>query len=217
MAPAVYPGWTVRVYYNSSVPLPVLYELRGLDVEVVDMSSSPLPAMQWRFLPMDDAEVSHFIVRDADSRLSVRERDAVKEWMQSGRAFHMMRDHPHHRLQFMGGMWGATGGAVPEMGTKIRDFNRGGRFSNAWGKEQNFLNAVLTRFLNANNSLNHDAFYCERRFVGLTLGFPTARLTEDHVGSIYGAGNHRLTGCPSTSADCKSPLSCRRSPANTFG
>ena len=163
IAHVLYKKWTIRIYYDSSVSLSAIYELRGLDVELVDMSSSLLPAMQWRFLPMDDQEVSHFIVRAADSRLNARESAVVNEWVVSGKAFHTMRNHtmrnhtmrnhPRHNLHFMRGMWGAKGGAIPDMQTEMKNFNSDGTHSNAWDKDQNFLDAVLPRFVNANNTL----------------------------------------------------------------
>ncbi|HPC77997.1 MAG TPA: hypothetical protein PK811_06665, partial [bacterium] len=45
--------------------------------------------------------------RDTDSRLNPREADAVEEWIESGKSFHIMRDHPQHNVPICGGMWGA--------------------------------------------------------------------------------------------------------------
>ena len=49
-------------------------------------------------------------VRDADSRVSPREAAAVAEWVRSGVAAHVMRDHPNHQFVMNSGMWGAVGG-----------------------------------------------------------------------------------------------------------
>ena len=46
------------------------------------------------------------IVRDTDSRLGIREKLAVDEWLDSGKKLHIMRDHPYHRVPMLGGMWG---------------------------------------------------------------------------------------------------------------
>ena len=40
--------------------------------------------MFWRYYIADDASVDRYLVRDADSRLSVREARAVEEWILSG-------------------------------------------------------------------------------------------------------------------------------------
>ena len=62
----------------------------------------------WRFLPSLDPQVSVFLSRDLDSRVTAREVAAVKEWLQSGRPLHAMRDHPSHRAAMMAGAWGGN-------------------------------------------------------------------------------------------------------------
>ncbi len=62
----------------------------------------------WRFEPLKDDSIERFIVRDTDSRLNVREADAVKEWENSDLNFHIMRDHVQHKVPICGGLWGAT-------------------------------------------------------------------------------------------------------------
>ncbi len=69
--------------------------------------------MFWRFLAADDQRADAAIFRDVDSRISEREAHAVQEWLASGRAFHIMRDHPRHWRPMMGGMWGVRPGALP--------------------------------------------------------------------------------------------------------
>ena len=54
-----------------------------------------------------DPQVSIFISRDLDSRITAREVAAVTEWLQSGKALHAMRDHPWCIAVLMAGAWGA--------------------------------------------------------------------------------------------------------------
>jgi hypothetical protein len=46
-----------------------------------------------RFLAIDDPTIAVTIVRDVDSRFSVRELLAVNQWLSSEQYFHCMRDH----------------------------------------------------------------------------------------------------------------------------
>ena len=63
--------------------------------------------MMWRFLVVNDVTVSRFIVRDADSRLILRDATEVEHWIQSGKTFHCIRDHPGHSgWPISGGLWG---------------------------------------------------------------------------------------------------------------
>ena len=44
--------------------------------------------------------------RDLDALIVPREIAAVKDWIKSGKALHIMRDHPLHKTAILGGMWG---------------------------------------------------------------------------------------------------------------
>lgn len=57
----------------------------------------------WRYLPLADPLVQEFHSRDLDSRPSMREMDAVREFQESPAAtFHIMRDHKQHRAPILG-------------------------------------------------------------------------------------------------------------------
>ena len=58
----------------------------------------------------DDPTVEFALVRDVDSRPTVRELLAVNEWVSSGLKFHTIRDHLQHRVPVMGGMFGMRRG-----------------------------------------------------------------------------------------------------------
>jgi hypothetical protein len=137
LAPAIYPGWTLRFYCSPDVA--IVDELRALGADVRIMAAPARYAgLFWRFLPVADAALHHVIIRDADSRLNVREKSAVDAWIASSQPFHVMRDHPHHRhAAIMGGMWGCRGGSIPDIADRI------GRFANVPAKHED------TRFLNA--------------------------------------------------------------------
>ena len=112
LQPKIYPGWTCRFYIDETVPLSVINKLKSngeTKSELVLMPPSDGNyGLFWRFEPLKDKTIERFIVRDSDSRLNVREAAAVKEWEESGKEFHIMRDHPQHGAKICGGMWGAT-------------------------------------------------------------------------------------------------------------
>ena len=47
--------------------------------------------------------LSLFICRDTDSLVIDREREALREWMDSDSMIHVMRDHPGHWEYILGG------------------------------------------------------------------------------------------------------------------
>lgn len=129
MAPHIFEGWQVVVYYDSTVPFKVLQELNTYRVTLIDASGYQAQGLKtgyfWRFLVNDIAE--RWIVRDADSRLSVRDLTAVEEWERSGKTWHCIRDDVAHftfkdgtpKMVTTGG-WGGFKTGV-NMAKEIRD------------------------------------------------------------------------------------------------
>jgi len=116
LQPKVYPGWVCRFFIAADVPGNIIDELKSLGCEIV-LTKRPgtyRKARYWRIGVAFDPSVSHYIIRDCDSRINEREADAVKEWLLSGKSFHIMRDHKKHTAPIMGGMWGAVHGFWPE-------------------------------------------------------------------------------------------------------
>ena len=115
-----WPTWSLRICHDNLVPNKMLSVLRSLDVNLVPKSAGvhahDHAGHLWRFIVLEDANVTRYLVRDADARLSKRDKRAVDEWIQSGLYFHVMRDHPQHVNEILAGMWGAVGGLIrPQM------------------------------------------------------------------------------------------------------
>lgn len=51
----------------------------------------------------------------------IREVDAVNVWINSSKIGHIMRDHPHHGVQMLAGMWGIKSGKAQTLIKKFRD------------------------------------------------------------------------------------------------
>jgi len=109
----VFPGWTLRIYYERSTVDPEPF--RKLGCETAEQARSRIHSgMFWRFLAAWDTVAERAIFRDSDSRLNVREAAAVRDWEESGLDAHCMKDHPHHScLPMSGGMWGIKCGVLP--------------------------------------------------------------------------------------------------------
>ncbi len=113
-----YEGWIVRVHYNNTVPENIVEWLKSQDnVELVHHNSQKSKASNtfWRFedLFIKDATV---LVRDVDSRFSKREVKCVEEWLNSSQDFHIIRDHKHHLVPIMAGMFGCRNNCLEYIG-----------------------------------------------------------------------------------------------------
>lgn len=180
LAQEIYPGWICRFYCGESVPGNYLTELSAIgSCEIVHMAEDgDWRGMFWRFAPAAEDDVEVMLSRDCDSRLSMREKVAVDEWLNSGYGFHIMRDHPFHGAKILGGMWGVKHGVLPQMKELIRRFPS----ENRWQTDQDFLaRDIYPRVFT--NAMVHDNF----RFMAAEepVEFPVAREGYEFVGQVF--------------------------------
>jgi len=178
-----YPGWTCRYYIGKSVPEDITEQLKKFEnTEVFLMSEQgDWTGMFWRFFAASDPEVSIMISRDCDSRLNKRESAAVKEWVESDKSFHIMRDHPFHGTEILGGMWGCKSPSLRNMVSMIEDYKKIGNF---WQVDQNFLRENVYPIV-SQDSMVHDEFFQKSPF-------PTQRDGLEFVGQVYDENNMPL-------------------------
>eukprot|EP01080_Neovahlkampfia_damariscottae_P000410 gene410-6823_t len=204
LAKAIYPGWIVKVYHDKTVPANIIKILRAFDnVEVVEIKNPKLlqggiRGMFWRFLTFEkkvliflklDPEVDVMIVRDSDSRLSNREKEAVDDWLKSGKGFHIIRDNPHHAIAILGGTWGARRGVLPIMLPIMENYPK-----NEMQQDQD-------------NQISHDAYNC--KMFPNSKPFPSARKPPySFVGSVVQATGEIMAYSPTESAYF-APVECR--------
>ena len=116
-----FPDWTMRVYYNDSVPKHVIDNLCELGVDLVRVESDGTYGTFWRFRPLFETGHERVLVRDIDSRITWRDVRCVNEWIVSGKKFLMIRDHDeHYKTPIMAGMFGVQG-SLPSSLVPIMD------------------------------------------------------------------------------------------------
>ena len=170
LAKTIYPEWICRFYIGKSTPQNILDELGkndNVEIKIMDHQGE-WNSMFWRFYPIADEDTEIMISRDCDSRLSMRERLCVDEFIESDKMFHTMIDHPFHG-GIMGGMWGAKKGILNEMKKLIDAWPK----TNQWQTDQSFLNSVIAPLVSdkimIHDSINKKNFLSEREnyhFVG---------------------------------------------------
>lgn len=183
----LFPAWTTRVYVSQEIPVALVQQLKSEGAEVIPkVRQNNFDGTFWRFLPVAEPGIEAVIVRDTDSRLTIRERAAVDEWMASGKTLHIMRDHPCHRVVMMAGMWGSRGGAIPDMEQLIANW----KLSRRKGCDQDFLNDnVYPRF--ANDCFVHSELY---QYHGERIHpFSMPRVGGEFIGCVYDADRDTLT------------------------
>lgn len=112
-APIFYPGYQVWIYLSTTVPKryrQIFAKFNYVIIILRDDEDSMANSL-WRFEPAFYSD-QVVLFRDADSRFSQREVQAVKEWLDSECNVHVMRDHDTHRSKIMAGMWGVRKGCL---------------------------------------------------------------------------------------------------------
>ena len=155
LAQIYYPGWTCKIYYDSSFDInQIPEELKQKAIfEYVPITRGTWDGLFWRFAPASDPNVEIFVVRDLDSRLNSREAAAVQEWVNSPYEFHCMRDHIQHNVEIMGGMWGCKNPYLIGMIELIKTWNN----FDSKGTDQNFLSKMIWPLIKK-NCIVHDRY-----------------------------------------------------------
>lgn len=166
LAKIIYPGWKCVFWMDKTVPDEIISSLADNGSIIKDASNLTFCGYFWRFLVNDMPGVERFIIRDTDSRLSKREQVAVEEWICGGKMFHVMRDHPKHKTQVMGGAWGMRTSLIPSMEKMIMDWPGG---KQGYNSDQNFLRDIIWPKVK-NDAVQHDS--CNREFFPGSKPFP---------------------------------------------
>ena len=182
----IYPDWKTVIYLGQSTPSSTVASLKSIpDTDLVFMDSAgDWTGMFWRFLPAFDERIDVMISRDADSRLSQREKDAVDEWLLSDKDFHIMRDHPYHNTAILGGMWGVRNNLLNKLNISMEVPSDG----NFWQVDQNYLRKDVYPKVKEYSCI-HDSY----NLLGENQSkpFPTDRINSGFVGEIYDEHNNR--------------------------
>ena len=179
----IYPGWIGRFYCGKSVPIDIIEILKTYtNVEVIEMEENgDWSGMFWRFYACEDSDV--MISRDTDSRLNLREKNAVDELLNSDKDFHIMRDHPYHNALILGGMWGVRNGILKNIVDLIKNYNKG----DFWQVDQNFLREQIYPIV-VNTSFVHDSYHNINPW---SKNFSIERIDQEFVGDVFDEHNQR--------------------------
>jgi len=180
LAAKLFPNWECWIYFSRFDTPPAVLQLIVDQFPNVTFKPQVHPGdwrgMFWRFEPILHDEVEVMISRDCDSRLSLREKAAVDQWLESDKSFHCMRDHIWHNRPVLGGMWGAKKDFLPNFNDLMSNAVKEDR----WQTDQDFLNDIIWPLVE-DNAMQHDSYY---RHMWGGMPFPTPRQNLQFVGEI---------------------------------
>jgi len=173
-----YPDWECVFYVRSDSNKKYIELLKSYsNSKVIEIKSEDNKrGLFWRFIPAFDKSIDITIVRDCDSRLSERESLAVNQWIKSDKSFHIMRDHPYHNTEILGGMWGVKNKLI-NLGRDLT-FDIISTYKDEYQEDQRYLKEHIWPNVK-NDCMIHDEF-----FGGIK--FPKDRIDyNDFVGQQY--------------------------------
>jgi len=172
MAKWIYPDWTVRVYVDESTRQDTIEELRMAAADVVQAPrwQKWRGGMFWRLLASDDPGFRCWGIRDADSRLTYRERIAIESWLESGIPLHTVRDHPAHERPVMLCAFDGRRGAVCDMAGQIDAWRLSGH-GDGYGSDEQMVEESLWPTIRS-RTLVHTEFGNRFGHGGVIRSFP---------------------------------------------
>ena len=202
LARQIYPDWVSRFYCGTSVPSETTIALLqhgngwkqvafqddvfskwqsvdGLTEVVFLPDQGDWRMMLNRFTPIEETDVEVMISRDCDSRLSLREKTAVDEWLISDKSFHTMHCHFHHSVPILGGMFGIKKGLFSELSRHAIEWARS--HESRWQIDQDFLKEVVWPIVQ-HDTLNHADFHTN---IWPGQPFPTPMEAGHFIGATY--------------------------------
>jgi hypothetical protein len=201
LAKSIYPGWLCYYFIDSKVPQDIIDELLSFDNVVVTIIeddntinsyNNPInyntqlnhnnhTAAFWRFMSLEtDADI--ILIRDTDSRLSIREKILVDEFIISDKNIHIIKDHPGHLdTKIMAGMWGVKKDTISNIRERIDVFlNSKQQYGIQYGADQKFLELIYDEY--NNQILEHDPFNDDV--------FKAPRVGFEFIGQVYDEHNN---------------------------
>jgi hypothetical protein len=106
LAEEIFPDWKCVFYYDATVPKETIDKLSLFkNTSVKEVTDDSFGAF-WRFEMMFN-NPGVILSRDTDSRLSLREKELIDNWLESEYNYMIIRDHDaHYEFPILAGMWG---------------------------------------------------------------------------------------------------------------
>jgi hypothetical protein len=161
LAKEFYPDFECWFYiHQETVPENTIKKLQEFDNTKIifksgDLNNENCKPRMWRFEAIDDPEIEIMMSRDTDTRILLREKLAVDEWLNNKTLFHIIRDHPHHNFTILAGMFGTK--KIPQIPNWTNIINSYNKTDNRM-YDQDFLRDYIYPIIK-NNSTIHASFH----------------------------------------------------------
>jgi len=184
-----FPDWEVWVYCGDGIAEDHFFLLNEYPcVKLIPTHADGMVNKFYRFFAIDDPSVEICIIRDADSRLYERDEACIREFVESDRLSHIIRDHPNHHHKMMAGMWGIRKEAIKHclQGSGIRalfEYWKQVWPSDTFWSDTDFLCQMLYPQLVQNALIHDETQHFEPPHMKRPFQIPLK--DDDFVGQVY--------------------------------
>lgn len=156
----IMPDWESYFFVGDDVPASVVEILTSLGATVIPKQSTwHKNGTFWRFYAASMSNAERVAFRDVDSVITEREKISINEWVLSGKNFHIMRDHPHHNVDILAGMWGGVNPSLRE----VLSIEAMREFVDDKESDQNYLSKYVYPQIKEHSFVNDSFFSRERK------------------------------------------------------
>lgn len=148
-----YPNFKCRFYIDDkTIDNKYVKMLLDTDAEIILKENiyNAQKAVLWRFQPLIDDDFNVCFFRDCDSRITEREDNLIKLFLESDKSFHVIRDYPH-KNKILAGMWGVKK-TTNDMEKCILDLYN---MDDTYGFEEYYFEKTMWEYIK-NDLLLHD-------------------------------------------------------------
>ena len=178
-----YPDYKSLFYVRNDVPQNIINQIENNSGIVIKSLFLPDWFMMFaRFLPLECSTFNSS--RDTDCRLSKREIFVNNEFFNSNKKFHIIRDHPYHSTEILGGLWSSSNYNIHNLRFSILDFclKNMNKEKVCMGHDQNFLKYYIFPMINKNEILTHDNYF---NYTTDKNKITILRINKEYIGEAF--------------------------------
>ena len=190
-----YPDFETHIAVGNDVPDHYIQKYRAFKNTKLTIHSDITGGrlMSYRFFPIDNPDVDIMMSRDADSRLTERDRWCIDQFLQSDYTIFTIRDHYYHCTQLMGGQWGMRRIHGFSMQSAYDIFKRSCAHIDGMQNDQDFIREYIYNIYNTQCVAYNTSSHTYPGETALPISIPRKDI-YDFCGNVILFKNDPITG-----------------------
>lgn len=181
---AAFPSWGIWIYIGNDVPDSIINTLeQHPSVKLIYTNEVGMVNKLYRFFSIDDSSIDVCCVRDADSRILDRDVSCIKDFIESDKLFHIIRDHPNHHHPILAGTISIKKGLINNIHSLFCQYREKNDVTSFWS-DQDFLKSIFYPHVLASSMIHDDLQQLEPYSMKTSFKVPI-KSGLDFIGQVY--------------------------------